>query len=337
MNLIEVIQDHRWWVLAVCLPLLAIYGRVLVRAAFGTGAPATKPLTAPVRRVPPRPPSTVKPAPTPPEGRQEVLPSSIDAGLSGHQKAGAAKTVKLPAVPPKPTDAPGNRVASAKPSTDLPRDDGEAEAMDGLFGKRDEPPAETATHAIRRKASRLQELGFHHSIASDQVPSAPPAPGVNQDLAAPAAPAPMFTTPGSPAAPRSSTAELTSILERIDKFLAEDTPSKPSPTVAAAPASPPSVATTTMMKIVDDRPQVLEAAPAVTAPAAVAKPDADADAPAAKNAAETPPAAPAAPAKPDPNKKTQPMWARPDAMDEDVDKGKDGGNGKSGEEQQRLF
>ena len=67
MSLIEVIQDHRWWVLAISLPLIVIYGRVLFGAAFGAGAPPAKPLTAPVRRLPPKPGAMVKPGsmPTP--------------------------------------------------------------------------------------------------------------------------------------------------------------------------------------------------------------------------------------------------------------------------------
>ncbi len=42
-----------------------------------------------------------------------------------------------------------------------------------------------------------------------------------------------------------------------------------------------------------------------------------------------------APAKPDPNKKTQPMWARADAQDEDIDAPT--GDEKKPDGQQRLF
>jgi hypothetical protein len=253
MSLIEIIQDNRWWVLAVCLPLLAIYGRVLFLAAFGTGAKnnktLTRPPTVPLRKMPPKPGSQAKPgsqpaakgpAITPPEGRQEVLPDSLGAGLSGHQKAGAAKTVKMPVATPKPTDLP---LPSADKNKDLIN-----EEMDGLFGTREVEESsesssglragETQTGAINRKASRLLELGFHHSIPSDDVSDKPKVKTeakTEQPTGTPATLAPALpaakTLPtsapatGTPEAPRSSTAELTNILERIDKFLAEDTPS----------------------------------------------------------------------------------------------------------------
>ncbi len=252
MGFVEFIQDYRWWVLALSLPLIAIYGRVLVLAAFGAGAPPTKPMTAPVRRMPakPQPGGMVKPSgmTPPPEGRQEVLPGSLDAGLTGHQKAGAAKTVKLPVSPPKPTDSP---LTAKKPTTGDTASDSDADALEGLFGKRDEPstPSESPSVAVRRKASRMEELGFHHGIATDltKAESKPATPVVTATT--PAAPP---ATPASPAilpdgTPRSSTAELTSILERIDKFLAEDTPAKPMPTL------PPSkTATTAVVKTVTE-------------------------------------------------------------------------------------
>jgi hypothetical protein len=329
MGLVEFIQDHRWWVLAICFPLIVIYGRVLLLAALGSSAPPARPTTAPVRRVPPKPAQPggmVKPSgmTPPPEGRQEVLPNSLDAGLTGHQKAGAAKTVKLPAAPIKPTDSPATR----KPGTEPPKPaDSEADAMEGLFGKRDDavvPPSESPSQALRRKASRMEELGFHHGIAAellskgDAKPAAPAAtPAATPATpAAPAAnPADTSVIPGGNAVPRSSTAELTSILERIDKFLAEDTPATPSPTQPGKPA------TTTISK------------PAAPAGAALepAKPASDAQ---PQKATE---AMPKAESKPDPNKKTQPMWARADAQDEDIDEPpkKDTKPGEG--DQQRLF
>ncbi len=322
MSLIELIQDYRWLVLLISVPLLGIYGRVLVKAALGAGAPPARPVTAPIRRLSPKPGSAAgtKPGslPTPPEGRQEVLPNAIDsgirAGISGHQKAGAAKTVKLPAAPTKPTDSPAS---GKKPATDLPSDS-EADAMDGLFGKRDEPsePSESPSVALRRKASRMEELGFHHGIATDILPADKPKPAdaAKND--------PSSTLPGSApilpdGAPRSSTAELTSILERIDKFLAEDTPSKPSATL------PIQTATTAITKTVN-----LEDVPAATPVTAVAE----------QAVKPTEAMAKPAEAKPDPNKKTQPMWARPDAMDEDVEAPKKNDSPDAGKgDQQRLF
>ena len=333
MSLIEVIQDYRWWVLAISLPLTVIYGRVLVLAALGAGAPPAKPITAPLRRLPPKPGQAggvVKPSsmPTPPpEGRQEVLPNSLDAGVSGHQKAGAAKTVKLPATPTKPTDSP---MVGRKPTTDLPRGkdlaDSEADAIDGLFGKRDDPivPSETPSVALRRKASRMEELGFHHGIVTDKLPDGKTAPAAGT----PTAPAPASAPILPDGTPRSSTAELTSILERIDKFLAEDTPAKPTPTL------PSKIATTSLVKAVSED---TAASAAPTEPAKSAAPAPSADRAAKATEAMTKADEPTKPAKPDPNKKTQPMWARADAMDDDIDAPpKD--EKKPGEgDQQRLF
>lgn len=331
MGLVEFIQDHRWWVLAICLPLIVIYGRVLLLAALGSSAPPARPTTAPVRRVPPKPAQPggmVKPSgmTPPPEGRQEVLPSSLDAGLSGHQKAGSAKTVKLPAAPLKQTDSPATR----KPATEPPKPaDSEADAMDGLFGKRDEPvvPSESPSQALRRKASRMEELGFHHGIAAELLTKgdAKPAAPAATPAVAPAAPAipaanPAETSviPGGNAVPRSSTAELTSILERIDKFLAEDTPATPSPTQPGKPA------TTTISKPV--------------APAADASPALEPAKPADENPAQkATEAMPKADTKPDPNKKTQPMWARADAQDEDIDESPKSDKKPGEGDQQRLF
>jgi len=335
MGFVEFIQDYRWWVLAICAPLVLIYGRVLLLAAFGAGAPPAKPITTPIRRLPPKLQSggVAKPGMTPPpEGRQEVLPGSVDAGVTGHQKAGAAKTVKLPATPGKPTDSP----ITAKKSTtgNDTAIDSEADALEGLFGKRDDPSAlsETPSVAVRRKATRMEELGFHHGIAndltkSDAKPATPVAPGT-------ATPVALAATPDSPVilpdgTPRSSTAELTSILERIDKFLAEDTPAKPVPTL------PPSkTATTTVVKTVTED----DLLKALDAPAPAAKPatTASAEDSAAKGTEAMPKPADAAPAKPDPNKKTQPMWARADAQDDDIDAPK-GDEKKPDSGQQRLF
>lgn len=339
MIFIEFIQDHRWWVLAISLPLLAIYGRVLVMAVLGVGTPPARPVTAPIRRLSPKPGSAAgtKPGslPTPPEGRQEVLPNSGDsgirAGISGHQKAGAAKTVKLPVTPTKPTDSPAS---GKKPATDLLSGnvaaDSEAEAMDGLFGKRDEPAevsSETPSVALRRKASRMEELGFHYGIASDKLPADKPMPAdaAKSDVASTLPDSAPILPDG---APRSSTAELTSILERIDKFLAEDTPSKPAGTL------PVHASTTAMMKTVS-----LEDVPAAIPVPSAADQTAKPTEAMAKPAETKPDHVTTAPtAKPDPNKKTQPMWARPDAMDEDVETPKkndlpDAGKG----DQQRLF
>lgn len=347
MGFVEFIQDYRWWVLAICLPLLVIYGRVLLLAAFGAGAPPAKPVTAPIRRMPPKPQpgGMVKPSgmTPPPEGRQEVLPGSLDAGVTGHQKAGSAKTVKLPATPGKATDSP---LTAKKPTTGGDTaGDSEADALDSLFGKREDPaPSETPSVAVRRKASRMEELGFHHGIAIETKAEIKPAipltpvittPGITTPTT-PAAPAAVPTSapilPDGSATPRSSTAELTSILERIDKFLAEDTPPKPTATL-----QPSKTATTTVVKTVteDDLLKGDDIAPSPTSQPDATAPAVD-PAPAASSTELMPKPADVLPAKPDPNKKTQPpMWARPDAQDEDVEAPK--GDEKKPDGQQRLF
>lgn len=311
------------------------------------GTPATRqPPVHPLRKAPsplakPGTPTTTPPRPgSAPVGKQEILPSSLESGLAGHQKAGAAKTVKIPVVPTKGTDGqPATEAMSSPPPatpvvTSKPRistggtsvvegkpSDADAAALDSLFGnsgKSDLPPAtpgmpaETTTGAIRRKASRLEELGFHHSIEPDATD-----PGNKPAL-----------TP----APRSSTAELTSILERIDKFLAEDTPPKatdsfkPNEPIKAETAAAPVEST----KPVEQSQVKTEPIPAAKVADALV----------------------ALPAKPDPTKKTQPLWARADAQDEDVkpaaggsdkggsdksDDGKGGDSQKPDAGQQRLF
>ena len=293
-------------------------------------APATRHSTvSPIRKAPsplakPGAPSATPPKPgAAPVGKQEILPNSLDSGVVGHQKAAAAKTVKLPSVPPKGTDGqPATEAMSSPPPaipvvTSKPRistggtsvvegkpSDADAAALDSLFGnsgKADAPdaplgiPGETKTGAIKRKASRLGELGFHHSIEPDDTESG--------------------SKPAIGAAPRSSTAELTSILERIDKFLAEDTPPKATESLKPLDSTKPETAATpTPVKA----PKPVDQAQVKTEPV--------------KAAAD----------KPDPTKKTQPLWARTDAQDEDV-KPSAGGDDKGGDDkkpdagQQRLF
>ena len=108
-----------------------------------------------------------------------------------------------------------------------------------------------------------------------------------------------------------------------DKLLADDTPSKPVPTL------PPSkTATTAVVKTISDEEAAKTAAAQPAAPAVAESKPAD-------KGTEAMPKVDAAPAKPDPNKKTQPMWARADAQDEDIDALLKDVNKPDG--QQRLF
>jgi hypothetical protein len=326
--------------------LIALGAAVLnfARALLSSGGSATarsSPLP-PIRKAPsplakPGTPAAAPPKPgAAPVGKQEVLPgSSLDSGIAGHVKAGAAKTVKLPSVPPKGTDGqpqpateamplppPATPVVSSKPRISTggtsvvegKPSDADAAALDSLFGKADAPdiatglPGETKTGAIKRKASRLGELGFHHSIQPEDTDSG--------------------SKPAIGAAPRSSTAELTSILERIDKFLAEDTPPKATDTLKPGDAAKPEAT----------------AAPPATLPPPATMPTPAPLKPGEQSQIKTEPIpakpADAEPAKPDPSKKTQPLWARADAQDEDVKPAADdkGGDEKKADPgQQRLF
>ncbi|GEM_PF-6673526 len=273
MPLVDLIQDHRYIVLVVTLPLLAIYGNVLIRALFASPTPSRS-TNAGLRRSPPKPLIT-RPPVLPELGKQESLAPSTDQGVAGHQRAGAAKTVKLPVTTPRGPETPASARGDASPPASgsrievktgpghettaikLPTQE-EAQPHPAPAGDTGRGP-ESKT-GLLRKASRMEELGFHTGIQPDQAPSAPAATDAHKPTEI----------------PRSQTAELTSILERIDKFLAEDQP---------APSSEP------------------------------AKPSEAASAPAPTPAPSQPAAASESPA----TKKTQPLWARADVLDEDVE------------------
>jgi hypothetical protein len=234
----------------------------------------------------------------------------MNAGVAAHQQRSAAKTAKLPAdkpaspviaAPPATPIAPQIRKpdAATPPSTD---DD----AMESLFSG----VSKSGPDEAERKASRLAELGFHHSI----------------NTTAPA------DKPAVPAAPRSNTAELNAILERIDQFLADepkdgsassaDTAKAATPT--AAPITPATSATPTAPGTTTPPPErKTELMPASDAPAVTPVALEQKPAPA--------PTAPDQSAKPE-SQKTTPLWARPDAVDDDVAKKDQEDNG-----QQRLF
>jgi hypothetical protein len=324
----ELLNPVKWVVLLVALPLLFIYGRVLLGALLGRPAPGAKTASivggkpvAPVRRSPiggPRPGGAKTPTPIPPGGKQEVLPSSLEAGIAGHAQRAAAKTAKIPTPParanesqaptdiippavprgatPPPTARIDKPLAPPEPNT-IGSNANDDAALADLFGgvaKVETPAAPELTEGelIRRKATRMEELGFHHGIASDTLTGAPGAIAPTGDTSKPADP------------PRSQTAELTSILERIDKFLAEDQP---------APGAE---------KVADKSTDKVEAKPATTT--ITPKPAVEAP------AASAPPENPA-------TKKTQPLWARADVQDEDLEKKDPPKDPGTSPEQQRLF
>lgn len=252
---------------------VANFARVWLRSTAATETPRRP--SGPL----PRPTGAAKPHPAG-SSTTKVASPSVNAGLAAHQQRGLAKTAKLPAATDRPATpaVPPTAVPAPTPAPAKPSDDDDA--MNTLFAGVAKPDATPAAEA-ERKVSRLQELGFHHSIN----PSDP------------------TSKPASPTAPRSNTAELNSILERIDQFLADE-PKDGSKegSKAEAPAAPASA---------PPKPTEPVDTQAKTEPMIAAKP---------------------AEAKTD-QQKTTPLWARPDAVDEDVtqlDKPAEG-------EQQRLF
>ena len=220
----------------ISLILLALGVANLARALWSAGyltalagsaqairtRPAPRPLARPV-------PPAVKPA--------VPRPAPVASKESTHELPPVAAPVK-PAFKPSPVKP------AAKATTD---DDAAAES---LFAGLEAKPAASVDPAqeATRKASRLAELGFHHSIDTQ---AAKPLP--------------------EEAKPRTQTAELDDILKRIDKVLADSVPSSTAPT-APAPVSPAPVP-----------PAPAAAAPApVAAPAAVPENPAAPVAPAAK-------------------------------------------------------
>ena len=155
--------------------------------------------------------SRTRPAPRP--LARPVPPAVKPAAPRPAPVASKESTHELPpvAAPVKPAFKPSLVKPAAKATTD---DDAAAESLfAGLEAKPAAPvdPAQEAT----RKAGRLAELGFHHSIDTQ---AAKPLP--------------------EEAKPRTQTAELDDILKRIDKVLADSVPGSTAPAAAPAPAAP---------------------------------------------------------------------------------------------------
>ncbi len=298
LTLRDFIQDHNVIVGVVAIPTLIIYSFKLWQALF-TSPNRNRASNSALRRPPPKPglrPQVASGGVKPPEPPR----STSDQDVSGYQRAGAAKTVKLPSVPPKAdgatpaASAPAASTSSPAPSAERievktgPGHDTTAiklPAQDAAAGSAAPAPVQVpeSKTGLIRKATRMEELGFHPGTnpGGEGAPAASTATSGASGAAA-ASPA------GTSEVPRSQTAELTSILERIDKFLADDQPAGGPPA-----AKPPA-----------------EAAPAAAKPAETAREARDA------SAAPTP-----APSSGEPAlaKKVPPLWARPDAQDEDAE------------------
>ena len=108
--------NFQWFALIALGVAVVNFARALLSSG-GASATRSSPVP-PIRKAPsplarPGTPSATPPKPgAAPVGKQEVMPSSLDSGITGHQKAAAAKTVKLPIAPSKGTDG--------RPATDAP-------------------------------------------------------------------------------------------------------------------------------------------------------------------------------------------------------------------------
>jgi hypothetical protein len=275
----QFLYDHHWWIVVIFAPILLISLRTVL---VGLAASGGSPQTATTRAMPtPLRPSPSRPVPPPvSESPGSDVPSSVEVGVASRINRGQQKTVRLP---PRP-EAP-------RSTTELDRLD--TEPLGGIAAADAAAPAEapaapgTHTSEIRRQASRLEELGFHHSIESTEHNAAPK---VEEAVAARRlselglAPVEAAAESAEP----SASAELDDILARLDKALGQE-PDE----VRAVPMA--------------------SASPMASAPAATQlEPVVAANPPQAK---DDPSPAPAA----TPPATTAPLWARADAFDEDVD------------------
>jgi len=236
----EFLHGHKWLALVIDLVGLALIARVLLRAKTQPGMATTRRGDIPAT---PRP-TTIGSKPTQQllidtEKAERKDPASLQAGLAGRLNRGLAPTARIPTPPEKPPEKPALRgtdlpTADARPAqTPLVRRDGEAIKPPGL----ENVPLPAAKRSITetdavRKADRLEQLGFHHSIASTPPPAdAPVAPEARSQRLAE-----LGVSGNVKAAPAAT--ELDDILARLDEVLGED-PVQPivTPAVTRTPAA----------------------------------------------------------------------------------------------------
>ncbi len=187
------------------------------------------------------PPLGRKPGDIVPQHRTTTGPMApaIEAGMAEHHLRSAAATAKLqpitgpkakptesmkaiPGAPPPPTAEQLKLAEQKLPSHPRPTSTSGDDhgAMEDLFAglKPTEVESRTGTGVIK-KANRLEELGFHHEIESDRLPS-------------------QADSVAAPAKPRSQTAELDDILKRIDQVLADSPAPAPAQASASAAVTP---------------------------------------------------------------------------------------------------
>lgn len=171
-------------------------------------------------------------------------PASVTAGEESRKHKAQAPTIRIRSDDQRPTTIGGTttEVLPARPDEQSVGDE-----VGKLFAGLDDalkPASEAGTTAeappadSQRRASRLEVLGFHHSIESTRTPP----PGT------------IVAPPETPAPPPAAAAEapaLDDILARLDRVLAEDQPAKApaapaeaaaAPAVPAAPAPAPTPA-----------------------------------------------------------------------------------------------
>ncbi len=332
------LHENRFWVLVVTVPGILVSLRI-----FLAHLSAAKP-TAPMQRQP----GLIRPQPKPSPKfaetvKAEDFPRTLDSGLAAHIDKGRAVTDRL-----APVTVGGDAKKAANDDDEAMGDlfaglgdDTAAVAKESTTERERKGISETA--AIRRVA-RLEEIGFHHSIASDKVepgkappmgvyapaPAAHPAAHTPSAASSASTPTPIMVSPvdaakarlqelglaGGTAAQAEPTQpaapELDAILARIDQVLSQD--QKKTEVDVRSPVKPDArLRPTETMPPEPRRPDPRQAATQVLQP--LSDPDAPAKPATAKPDGGKPDAAKVE------TKKTTPLWARSDAFDDDADKG----------------
>jgi hypothetical protein len=291
----EFLHDIRWVVLLVTLPTGLYYSW---RFWSQLTAPPPQPTTSRVTRPGAKP--VAKPG-SPAAGVQQNLLEKSSAGSSSSAAGEAARKIKAQ----EPTIRIGtdDKRPESKPAhdtNDLTKTQAEDDEVGQLFAGLDDqltpkPPPAPPKNALQR-ATRLEELGFHHSIPSEEggVATEPPKDRPATGSTAPAAPS------TAPAAPPASDAmddspQLDDILARLDRVLGDDSAEDAGGATAASTESAGEDETSPTESAT---PTASAAAPATTpAPPTEVKP-----------ATSLPPPPPKAPA-----------WARADVTDEEIE------------------
>jgi len=209
-------------------------------------------LARPQSRRTPRPPDT----PAKPIQQQFLAekPASVVAGEESHKHKAQAPTIRIRPEDQRHTTSGGSTTELMPAKGDTPS---VGDEVGRLFAGLDDTlqPAVNPSTAhpdgsepksgdSQRRASRLEVLGFHHSIESLKTP--PP----GSITAPPETPPSPTAAPAAPGAPG-----LDDILARLDRVLADDQPAKP----AALPPAPPATSQTPAAPAADAKPPAAKA------------------------------------------------------------------------------